>query len=60
MLLLILKKNNKIREFVESSTCFVLALITSVQFFFFAAGKKAFHYTDSQYKFALITLILIH
>ena len=35
MLLLILKKkNNKIREFVESSTCFVLALITSVQFFF--------------------------
>ena len=34
MLVLILKKNNKIREFVESSTCFVLALITSVQFFF--------------------------
>ena len=30
MLVLILKKNNKIREFVESSTCFVLALITSV------------------------------
>lgn len=60
MLVLILKKNNKIREFVESSTCFVLALITSVQFFFFAAGKKAFNYTDSQYKFALITLILIH
>lgn len=44
MLVLILKKkNNKIREFVESSTCFVLALITSVQFFFFAAGKKAFN-----------------
>lgn len=40
MLVLILKKNNKIREFVENSTCFVLALITSVQFFFFAAGKK--------------------
>ena len=33
MLVLILKKNNKIREFVESSTCFE-ALITSVQFFF--------------------------
>lgn len=43
MLVLILKKNNKIREFIKSSTCFVLALITSVQFFFFAAGKKAFN-----------------
>ena len=40
MLVLILKKNNKIREFVESSTCFVLALITSVQFFSLQLAKK--------------------